>query len=107
MDNTVQYLCEKAGYETRSYSGRGMYGRACLGVDIDNNKDITSLFADILALDELDDCYVREEFADAFHSAKSDSMGLGMIVYFPTIKYIAGPDDRADKPDFEPDENEI
>ena len=50
--------------DIRSYSGRGMYGRSCLGVVIDS-FDIGKLIAHIIRnMDFADDTFDRREIAD-------------------------------------------
>jgi hypothetical protein len=83
-------ICENAGIETRSYSGRGMYGRNCLGIDSDSDLGLLvsamlEYVTDSLEDDDLHDA-VRT-IADAFRDMRTDSMGLGIIVYFPKIKW--------------------
>lgn len=52
---------EAAGYTVRTYSGRGMYGRECPGVTVDNAND-----------------FIAEM---GMKGLKVDSMGLSQIVY--------------------------
>lgn len=75
-----------AGYVPRSYSGRGMYGQKCLGVVIDNafGKFFADLFGEAKYLDK----NKFEVIQEAFNSMKTDSMGLGTIVYFENVEYI-------------------
>lgn len=61
---------ENAGYEWRSYSGRGMYGKECVGVTIRDKSDLIDL-------------------ADAAKIAGkpcTDDMGLGTIAYWPNVE---------------------
>lgn len=53
-----------AGHEPTSYSGRGMYGRYCIGVSLDHIND-----ADGLPL----------------KGSNTDSLGRGIILYWPAI----------------------
>ena len=85
---TLRNIIEGAGYEARSYSGRGMYGKECLGFTTDDSFMVT--MGNIL--EEL--AYVHghetEEkltaFAKVLKNAATDSMGLGTIIYFPRIE---------------------
>ena len=81
----LQDVIENAGYETRSYSGRGMYGKSCLGVQTDN---VIDTLVDILhwAFGEGEDGLFYDT-AKALRSAKTDSMGMGSIIYFPDCEY--------------------
>jgi len=38
---------EDAGYEARSYSGRGMYGKCCVGVEINREREAFTLGAKV------------------------------------------------------------
>jgi len=69
------------------YSGRGMFGDTCLGVDLDYRKDFNLIFSDVAR-------EMSEEFAGALGLRLTwDNMGLGWIAYFPGIKV-----DHADNP---------
>ena len=62
-----------------AYSGRGMYGKTCFGLDVDNHQAAYRFFA---AAGQMLDEDVAVDLAE---SANWDSMGLGIIVYFPRI----------------------
>lgn len=67
MKLTYETLCariERQGGEPRSYSGRGMYGVRCVGVDMDYEGQY-----------ELPAGFV------------TDSMGRGVIAYWPSIEW--------------------
>lgn len=70
--------------EPRSYSGRGMYGRCCLGVDLYQGQSLGSLIAVLITEVDEDD---REDVAEAVQGMLTDSMGLGSIVYFPSVLF--------------------
>lgn len=95
----LQDLFESAGQECRSYSGRGMYGKSCLGVEPYSMGDF---IADVMSalIEECETEEGRESVArgcaEAFRNMRTDSMGRGMIVYFPDVQFDAG----------EPDEDE-
>lgn len=80
-----------AGYEARSYSGRGMYGKPCVGIDVPREVSLFSFALELYraladsgadegaafeALDELSSLAPRE-----------DSMGLDKIIYFPSVRW--------------------
>lgn len=78
----LEELISDAGFETRRYSGRGMYGAECVGFDTDTPvADV----ANIVGYTE--DESERDELVTAFQSAKTDDMGRGTIIYFPRYKY--------------------
>lgn len=96
----------------RTYSGRGMYGEYCLGFDGENLLESLSneLFSDFSKVEEEtlethnidrmdkrdivtvtikdvnEQSQKRLEFFQMFLNPKQDSMGLGTIIYFPSIK---------------------
>lgn len=82
----------------RSYSGRAMYGDACLAITAES---LSSVFANLMALaleagdnltgDEKDDCIMA-----LTRGVCTDSMGTGVVVYFPGAKFTRQ-DELADK----------
>ena len=91
---TLQELIEDLGYDTRSYSGRGMYGTTCLGVSLDKN-DLQFMLELGHAMaehnNEIDtdtpEGADEDELIRLPKRVSSDSMGLGSIVYFPNVEY--------------------
>lgn len=85
MENeAILRIIEGAGYTARSYSGRGMYGRSCLGVVASN---VLEMFADML--NEVDTSAEEDEISlvgDMMRNAVTDSMGRDTIVYWPNIE---------------------
>jgi hypothetical protein len=71
----------------RPYSGRAMYGQECLGIDLDSEADA---FRIALAIQSSD-------LADALSRPRYDSMGLGIIVYFPNVAVPEGVTDDDDE----------
>lgn len=83
-----------AGYEARSYSGRGMYGRTCVGITIERG---TSAFTVGI--------HVAAELGEDAHEAARlstahDNLGLDTILYFPMVDW------PKDVPDEDIDEDE-
>ncbi|MBF0102271.1 MAG: hypothetical protein HQK77_15325 [Desulfobacterales bacterium] len=71
------------GYEARSYSGRGMYGKHCLGVIIPQGTSAFTLGMELVReLGELGD-----EYDYLFGEVAQDSMGYDTIVYFRRIEF--------------------
>jgi hypothetical protein len=66
---TLIETIEATGREVRSYSGRGMYGRRCVGVSLG-----------------------RGDYGSALpeEGQKRDSLGLGEIVYWPSVAWPEG-----------------
>lgn len=90
MDMTIVKFSEYAGYEVRSYSGRFMYGKKCLGI---TTTDDIIKFITVLGRTILYDGYFEEyemenrinTFLDIIEHMKSDHMGQAMIYYWPKI----------------------
>ena len=94
-DNNVQY---------RSYSGRAMYGKNCVGI-VGSMKECQQVISDVIqtVVDELFDSAVdctdedvnqvyqfRSDVADLIQTItqwKSDSMGLDVVLYWPDVKF--------------------
>lgn len=75
---TLRKVIEDLGYETRSYSGRGMYGKKCLGVTID--EDLIKFVFDL-------GMACQEEEVERPGLIRTDQLGLGTIIYFPGQPY--------------------
>ncbi len=60
-----------------TYSGRYMYGEWCIGFDLDSAKDIA--FIALAAAEFMGE----DEVIEFINTARTDSMGMGIIVYFP------------------------
>lgn len=87
MKHIMQIILEENEYNTRSYTGRGM-NSSCLAANFDGN--IGKVMYDIIKALELafeDDYSKVSEVADAVREMKTDSMGKGSIIYFPSISY--------------------
>lgn len=69
--------------EVRSYSGRGMYGDTCVAVVL---GDYSSTWTLALAIAD-----ANNGNADLFGlpEPRSDSMGLGTVLYWPSLKWPA------------------
>lgn len=76
------------GETPRSYSGRYMYGKDCLGVTCDNPLSfIINLvqelveYMDIIGQDEF------SSFLNKLNNINQDTMGMGSIIYWKDIPY--------------------
>lgn len=93
MDNTdLQFLLVNAGFETQSYSGRGMNGKTCLAVIVDREDNAVTMFAELLEQAKPDDSSmdtlaVLEVIQEAMRDHRTDSMGRDTVVYWPSIAY--------------------
>lgn len=81
----IQKLAEQMNLRVRSYSGRGMMGKSCLGIVADTYM-IFSLFYE-LGLKDL-------SFPDGY--IKSDSLGNNTIYYFPDVPFEDEEDEFGD-----------
>lgn len=79
----------------RSYSGRCMYGQDCLALDGDFTFIISNLMATALYEGEHFTPSDKDEIISALSAVKTDSMGRGTVVYFPTVEFVS--DDAEDE----------
>lgn len=79
-------LCASADIEYRSYSGRGMFGSKCLAIETDNPADtvLEIVYAAIMSDDFSKTDMI--ELLEALGGARSDSVGLGTVVYWTHIE---------------------
>ena len=80
---TLKRFIEDAGYETRSYSGRCMYGKSCIGFVTSDSE----FYVGAAIVANIEDECDRFDLCEVFHHAKVDSMGRDIIIYFPNIPY--------------------
>lgn len=96
----LKSLIEDAGYEYRSYSGRGMYGRSCIGFCNNGNSEstiaieFTNVIIEGLFMenDDIDVLHTKVDeamtkIASLFRGMSRDSMGVDMILYFSEIEW--------------------
>lgn len=80
----------KDTYKVTEYSGRGMFGKTCLGVQIEGMNKLGSLLATIIGkIDDSNRVAVVEEIC----SITTDSLGKGIIVYFPRVEFCKSDDE--------------
>lgn len=91
VKSKLQLILEAAFDGVRSYSGRAMFGRPCLGVD---TGDVGEVFAAVLEAVEGDDD--THDLQDAFRNMRTDAMGRGTILYFPNVPFLGDDDDDDD-----------
>ena len=75
-------IINDAGFTARSYSGRGMYGKSCLAVEVPNGASLAATVARIVGF-VCEDIELRDDVVEAFDYASTDNLGLGTILYFP------------------------
>jgi len=70
IEDVMTEIAEAVEGEVRlDYSGRGMFGETCVGIDCDN----------------VNEC-IAEAAMHGIRRAQVDNMGKGYIVYFPHLK---------------------
>lgn len=78
-----QFVSENTQYSLyEGYSGRGMFGRKCLGVVVRSGD---SFMAFLIALTKYLDEQGIEDMDCELESASYDDLGKDTIVYFPRI----------------------
>ena len=84
MKTILQQAFEMTDHRVRSYSGRGMYGRECLGVTVD--CAVTDCILDAIEAAIENDLNVSVLLEEA-RDARQDAMGTSSILYWPNIPY--------------------
>lgn len=84
---------ETTEYKAREYSGRGMYGKRCLGIEFDSGSELkvvaqivrsfVEFMGDETDVDALEVCDLLDELSNY----STDSMGRGTIMYWPSIEW--------------------
>lgn len=82
LKDAIEYI----GFEARSYSGRGMYGRTCIAMVIDDNamQALTRLISTLYEENGEDNV---EWLLEDMENVQTDNMGLGTVVYWPDIAW--------------------
>src|SRR6185369_5502013 len=82
--------CGEIDGTLRSYSGRCMYGKTCLGLDVE--RDFNPIWLGVrlaeVAQDESDPNSALDDLLEQTHGMRSDSMGLGSIFYWPDVPFV-------------------
>ena len=81
--NTQEFvnLIASAGFRPTSYSGRGMFGKRCVSVNLDRNEETAFAAAVINATQTRDVPAVMRVISD--HC--KDSMGMGVVLYWRSM----------------------
>lgn len=83
----------------RSYSGRCMFGKECLGLVCDNMGEVLNvIFLMTQKASAQTKEFLLEDMETMIQNTCQDSMGRGIIVYWPDIQH-----DRADQDKLEND----
>lgn len=79
----MEEFCEENDYRFRDdYSGRGMFGRTCVGFVVDSGCDVLSTMIELTEMLIDNDI---EYVSDKLGTIRQDSMGTGTIIYFPKL----------------------
>ena len=99
----LRELFEDAQYTPHAYSGRGMYGEVCLAVTTDSVSESVTVILDVVqACAENGTTEDVTELIDLLRGSRSDSMGRGVVVYWPDIPWAdCGADEEEDDHDCE------
>lgn len=81
-----------AGYNPRSYSGRSMCGKVCLGVDISDSipyfvAKVMYAFT-VLMHESHSPWHYSEDAVKMFRNCRADALEMGTIVYFPDVEWV-------------------
>lgn len=88
--DAIEEFCDENGYDFRDdYSGRGMFGEKCIGIVVDPaaHSVVANSVAEISAVlnDYLEDLGFDREARKFLRKSCTDSMGLDVIVYYPSL----------------------
>lgn len=90
----LQSLAQDAGYSVQPYSGRGMYGKKCLGVVVKQGKELGNFIGDILEelsraeyTDPLQYTNALVQLSEDFQNLRQDNLGISTIIYFPNVSF--------------------
>lgn len=101
----LQKLIQNDGrFECRNYSGRGMYGKSCLGVIINRGESFGDLFAHIIEGMEYFDVedLTKEDLVMGIQTMEYDSLGMDTIVYFRKVPFC----EHDDEDEFDDDDTD-
>jgi len=107
LRTAVDNNCDDVQYR-HNYSGRGMYGKRCVGIT-GGRIEVQKILADVMhqimdAVVDSQDAQVREEARDVIDvlmDYRSDNMAHDIIIYWPNVEDI---DENGDM--FEVDEED-
>lgn len=81
----IREFCEKNAdkyYVHENYSGRGMFGRKCLGIVAKQGNSVMTMMFELARFLET---YAEVINGTPFENMAYDDLGLDTIVYFPCI----------------------
>jgi uncharacterized protein YeeX (DUF496 family) len=91
ISEEVNNNCED-GISIHSYSGRGMFGKECLGITFSRTYDFGSFVDDLIQyvadLDEDERDEAVQDLQGVFKNMRTDSMGRGTVSYWPNVVFV-------------------
>lgn len=91
LQNLLKELVEDSGLDLEfrnSYSGRGMYGRTCVGI-VGSERDCMNVIKEaIKEAHELDETFDFDDTVDMLLSFDRDSIAYNVILYWPALESI-------------------
>jgi hypothetical protein len=91
----IALINESGDFAARSYSGRAMYGRRCVGVTCTNQfKALASITEGVVWDDEPE---TMREWIETMDETRIDSMGIDVIIYWPRIEWPADVEENDDE----------
>lgn len=88
MRKLIEIINDSGEFTARTYSGRFMYGRQCVGVTCENVFRALAAITEGVAAE--DDADLMTAWVEILAGTKSDSMGRDEIIYWPRMEW---PDD--------------
>jgi hypothetical protein len=93
LGEVIIEAADAAGLQVRSYSGRGMFGRQCVAVEAGSAPEACFKLAAAIA-DAAADANEAAQLIEDLADACSDSMGVGVVIYWPFVEVPAALADR-------------
>jgi hypothetical protein len=88
-------------FDVRSYSGRGMYGANCVGIDVEGFGEIMKMAAALI------DYGIESDVVfELGETLNWDSMGHGKILYWPSLRLTDEEHQRLTAKELDADEEE-
>lgn len=85
MTQELKDALDMAGYNPTDYSGRGMFGKYCVGVS--TRDSAATVVSEVVA-----QCRdVPPELLKLLGAARTDSLGMGYIHYWPSVPWEEAP----------------
>jgi len=80
---TLQMAAEYTEANLRTYSGRGMYGKQCIGLVHEGPDELIGFIIEAFRAFQSD--FNLHQIRHMFSGTRQDSMGLGVVTYWPSL----------------------